>query len=601
MSSFLHEDKIKANMSWGEILRRLWPYCRRHLGLFLFVVFCLIAMTVASRTLPFVIGHAIDFGIKEKNEDYLVSMAWIYLAIQVLYTIFQFAFQFFFQSFGNRVLYYLREDLIRHVQSLPVSYFNKTPVGRTVTRITNDVGTLAELFTDGIMTMVVETIILLAILVSMILISPKLTLVTMILTPFFLWLSLRLSEQIKEILRDSKKKLSELNSFVAETINGIKVVRIYGKTRFHEARFSKLSLEYRDGLLFSIRKYALLHPIMNIFSAVTISTALTAGGFLSLTEGIAIGSLVTFILNVQDFIPPLREILEKYQQFQNSLTSCERVFQMFDETIEPSNQKISSPQVSGSIAIQNLTFRYEPNLPDVLKNVSLKIPAGSSVGLVGRTGSGKSTLITLLQRFYEAPPSTVFFDEIPIEQFSLDFIRRHVGVVQQEAFVFRGTIAENISLNDKLISRKQIESAANQIGYTSYLHRTGRHLDSQVEERGANLSSGERQIIAFARILAFAPEVLILDEATANIDSQTELVLQRASQEATRNRTSLVIAHRLSTIQACDQIVLLDQGEIKEVGTHADLLKKNGLYAQLAVSGENVILNSSSGPGIESP
>jgi ATP-binding cassette subfamily B multidrug efflux pump len=583
---FLSEDQVKSNITLGYLLKRLWPYCRRHLVLFTSVIICVIGLSVASRSLPFLIGYAIDHGIQARNLSVLYQVAWIYLGVQVLQTTFQFLYNFVFQKFGNRVLFYVREDLVRHVQSLPIDYFNKTPIGRIVTRLTNDVSNLAELFTEGVITIFVEFVFLCSILVAMSLISWKLALTTMFLTPFFIWASLKLNNQIRDILREAKKKLSVLNSFVAENFNGIKVIQLYNKAPHNRRHFQNLSGEYAGLSLSSIRAYALMQPVMNIFSAVTISSALYFGGLFHQSESIAIGSLVAFILHVQDFVPPLREILEKYQQFQNSLTSGERVFQVFDEAPEKQNEVSQAPQTwKGAIEIRNLTFRYAPSLAPVLKNLHIQIRPGQSVAIVGRTGSGKTTLISLLQRFYEPPSGTILIDQIPLEKIPFEKLRRHIGVVQQDNFVFRGTIASNISLNSTDIPIQRVERACQQVGYWDLLRQTGRDLQSPVEERGANLSVGERQLIAFARILAFEPDILILDEATANIDSHSERIIQKATAEVSKGRTSVIIAHRLSTIQNCDLILVMDQGEIKEAGSHQQLMAQGGLYFHMASAG----------------
>ncbi len=583
---FISEDQIKANISAADLLKRLWPYCRKHLGLFFAVLLSVVGLAVSSRLLPYVIGYAIDHGVKEKNLEVMKSMALAYLGLQILQTLFQFAYSYVFQLFGNRVLFYVREDLVRHIQSLPIQYFNKTPIGRIVTRLTNDVSTLAELFTDGVITIFVQFVILCSIFVAMSLISLKLALIVMCLAPVFIWASLKINNRIRDIFREAKKKLSVLNSYVAENMNGIKVIQLYNRIPRNRRHFQDLSEQYKQLSLDSVKAYALMQPVMNLFSAVTVSTALYFGGVFHESQGLQIGALVAFILHVQDFIAPLREILEKYQQFQNSLTSGERVFQVFDEVPEMEN---SNPQVPsrwlGEIEIRNLSFQYAAHLPFVLKNISLSIKPGQSVAIVGRTGSGKSTLISLLQRFYEPPLDRIRLDGTPLEQIPLHKLRTHIGVVQQDNFVFRGTIASNISLNSENIALEKIERACRQVGYWNLLQQTGRNLQSPVEERGANLSVGERQLIAFARILAFEPDILILDEATANIDSHSEKIIQQATTEVSKGRTSVIIAHRLSTIQNCDVIVVMDQGEIKELGKHAELMNQKGLYYHMASAG----------------
>ena len=595
---FMNEDKIHSDLSFRELFSKVWHFCKPHKKLFVGVVFCVVGLAVSSRSLPFLIGYAIDKGVLLKDFNLLMKIAALYLVVQIIQTCFQFLYAYVFQIFGNRVLFDIRSELVRRVQALPIQFFNKTPVGRVVTRLTNDVSTLAELFTDGVITIFVEFVILLSIVLSMALISWKLALLTLFLTPLFVWASLKISDNIRDILRNAKKKLSTLNSFVAENMNGIKVIQITNRIPRNQKRFGNLSEEYKILTLSSIRMYALMHPAMNLFNAVTVTTALYFGGFFHLETGLAIGSVVAFLMHVQDFINPMREILEKYQQFQNSLTSGERVFQVFQEIPEQQLAPIQIPKNwQQKIEFRYLNFKYEEHLPLVLKDLNFTIQPGESIAIVGRTGSGKSTLISLLQRFYPAPENSLLIGDIPIEQIPFDELRRHVGVVQQDPFIFRGTILENITMLSDEISRETAMEACRKTGYMELLERSGRHLDSHVDERGANLSVGERQLVAFARILAFSPDILILDEATANIDSQTEQILQKASFEVAKGRTSIFIAHRLSTIRNCDRIVVLDHGVIQEIGSHNELMSRKGHYYQVASMGvkSTVILSPTDG------
>ncbi|HEY8269827.1 MAG TPA: ABC transporter ATP-binding protein [Pseudobdellovibrionaceae bacterium] len=582
----MNEDIVKTKVTYPIMFQRLWPYTRRHPWMFFSVVLIIAVLTGISRLIPYIIGYAIDHGVVAKDITLFKTIGLVYLALEFSRTILSFCQTYMFQLLGNRVLYYLREDLIRHTQALPLHYFNKTPTGRTVTRIANDVSALGDLFTDGVINIFINAVTLLAIIIAMALISVKLTLITLATAPLFIYAAIALSEKIREILREQKKKLSNINSFLAENLNGIKVVQLYNRSSKNLSIFQGLSDDYRESNMSSVKAYAAMFPIMNCFTAVTISAAIYFGGWISLEGGLSIGAVVAFMMNAQDFIPPLRDILEKYQQFQNALTSAERIFTLLDE---PAEKEITGSQelnsLRGEIEIRGLNFCYEESLPLVLKNINLKIEAGESIALVGRTGSGKSTFISLLQRFYDAPAKTIEIDGRPIEEISRHAIRSHIGVVQQDNFIFRGTIADNVSLGDQSITLAQVEKALAQTGYLDLLERTGRNLQSTVEERGANLSVGERQLIAFARILAFNPDIFILDEATANIDSESELILQKATHEVMKSRTSIIIAHRLSTVRECDRIVVLREGEIMEVGSHHELMKQQGLYYQLASTG----------------
>ncbi|WII72920.1 ABC transporter ATP-binding protein [Bdellovibrio sp. 22V] len=602
--NFMHEDLVKTKITYPGLFKRLWPYARKEKVLLFSAIFAVAGGAIVARLIPALIGYAIDHGIKGKDYSVFTQVAYAYLILEIFRSCFSFANVYLFQLFGNRMLFHLREDLMGHVQRLPLQFFNKTPTGRIVTRLTNDVMSLGELFTDGVIAVFTHTVIIISVVIALAVISWKLTLVSLLLAPLFIWASFYLSNRIRDILREQKKKLSLINAFLAENLNGIKVVQLYNRVTRNRDTFSVLSNDYRETNMRSIRAYALMQPIMNLFNATTITAALYYGGLLSAEGSIAIGALVAFLMNIQDFIPPLREILEKYQQFQNSLTSAERIFTLMDEPEEYELENLHSPgMIRGELDIRNLNFQYEANLPMVLKGISLHIKPGESIALVGRTGSGKSTFISLLQRFYDAPEKSIFVDGIALERIPREEIRHHVGVVQQDNFIFRGTVRENIGLGDPRISEEQIQRACEKTGYMGLLTRTGRDLSSAVDERGANLSVGERQLIAFARILAFNPDILILDEATANIDSESEHIIQEATKEITKGRTSIIIAHRLSTIEQCDRIVVLNQGEIAEIGSHAELMKAEGLYYQFASVGvkTNVIDESANGPAGTEP
>ncbi|MBN8535433.1 MAG: ABC transporter ATP-binding protein [Deltaproteobacteria bacterium] len=599
MSDFLQEDKINTTLKYKDLFVRMTPYFRKYWLSLGAVIVMVILMAVISRLIPTLIGYAVDESLLKKNNELLIKLLFFYIGLEITHALLDLLQLYFFQKLGARVLFNLREDLITKIQSYPIDYFNKNPIGRIVTRATNDVAQIGELFSDGVVNIFVQSLTLISILIAIFIISPKIALLTLVSFPFFVYFAFELSEKIKETLRESKKKLSELNSFVAENLNGIKIVQLYNRIHRNRAQFETLSSEYKDLSLESTRNYALMMPIMNILNAVTITSAFYFIGVFGRQEFLAVGSMVAFFLHALDIVHPFREIIEKYQQFQNSLTSAERVFSMLDEPTEHHyknselNTKFSSGFSSGfsselngekfkaDIEFRNLNFSYERSSNPVLKNINLHINRNDSVAIIGKTGSGKSTLINLLQGFYKAPENSIFISHISIENIPRDFLRKKIAAVQQDNFIFKGNIWSNISLESNLISFETIEKIAIDLGIVDHLKLTGRNLFSTVEEKGANLSAGERQLIAFARILAFAPDVIILDEATSNIDSQTEQLIQVATEKIIKNRTSIIIAHRLSTIRNCNKIIILDQGRILEVGTHQQLMENSNHYREL--------------------
>lgn len=578
MTEYLQEDQVKANITLWQTLKGLWPYGKGYRRYFWISAAAVVTVGVSSRILPTLIGIAIDDGIMKNDSSMLVKMALAFLLVQSVYAVSNYIYSYYFQKFGNRLLFNLREKLHDHVQHLPVAYFDRTPTGRIVTRLTNDTENLAGLASDGLVNVVVDGIILFSIVTAMILISPLLTLATLFVTPFFIWLSLVLSNRMKVALRDSKKKFSELNSFASERINGMKTVQILNLQSAAQETYSRYSKDYRNVLMKSLRTSALLHPTMNLYNAITITIALGLGGYFSLEFGLSVGALVAFLLHVQDTIPNLREILDKYQQFQNSITSSERVFQLLDEPAEASGKIPAAANRFLDIEFRGLTFHYQPGLKPALVDLDLKIPQGTRAAVIGRTGSGKSTLISLLMKFYAAEPRELWIGGRPIEEWSTSELRSQIGLVQQDPFLFRGSLVENVTLGKEGLAAEDVKAAFEKLGYWPLLARSGRDHFFQVEERGANLSAGERQIIAFARVMVHQPQLLILDEATANIDSETEAVLQAATEVILRGRTSIVIAHRLSTIQNSDCVFVLSEGRLIESGSPKDLIDSRGMF-----------------------
>ncbi len=579
------EDKVKNKTTFTELLRRLWPQFMKEKGLFGLTMLSVLLLSIIGRLLPTIFGYAIDQGILKKDQNVIVRVAIAYFVLKICETGFVFLHSYLFAKLGNRILFDLRNSLIHHVQMLPVSFFDKNPAGRIVTRVTNDVVSLGELFTQGIIAIFSNLISMVAIVIAMMMISVKMALITLLIAPPLMLIGVHLSNLIRVVLRDSKKRLAIINSFVAENISGMRVLQLYSRLRKNSEKFQTLSQDYRDVQMRSVTLYALLWPTVNFFNATSVAMALYFGGQLAFTNAVSTGAMIAFILHVRDFITPLRVMLEKYQAFQNSLSGAERIFTLLDEKQESRDGiRLANERLKGQIEFQNLSFQYRPELPMVLENIHLLIEPGQSVALVGRTGSGKSTLISLLQKFYAYQEGEILLDGTPLRTIAQDELRRRIGVVQQDTFMFRGSIASNIGLNDDKITPEQIARAAELARCQDLLRRHQGGLSAHVEERGANLSFGERQLLAFARILAFDPDILILDEATANIDSQSEVYIQEATRNLTKGRTSIIIAHRISTVLDCDKIVVLDQGRMIEIGTHQELMAKRTMYFSLCQS-----------------
>lgn len=581
--SYFNEDSITKELSFRRLFLKIWPYLWAYKAHVVGIVIIVLLFVLVGRLLPFLFGQVIDEVIGQQRIHLLYYIAAAYLILEVLRSAFAFAQSYFMQKLGNKALYEIREQQINHVQKLPIPYFDKNPTGRTVTRVTNDISSLGELFSQGFTAIFVNSLEIVSILIALSFISIKLTLATICLAPVLIWISLFISRKIRYYFKEAKRKLATINAYTAENIGGMKVLQLFDRTQESRSYFKNISQDYRSLQLKTVGLFALLWPILEGFNVVTVATALFFGAMFLNSLGLSIGELTAFILLLQGFFRPLRIILERYNQLQNSLASADRVFQILEETPEPTNGQQLPPtaKLQGHIQIKNLSFQYSPDGPYVLKNINLEILPGENIALVGRTGSGKTTLISLLQQLYPYQKGEILVDGYELKRLSPESLRPRIGVVQQDNFIFKGTIESNISLNNPNISQSQVEWAA-QLAHCHNLLKTHRGgLQAKVEERGANLSVGERQLIAFARVLAFDPDILILDEATANIDSVNEQHIQKATETVTQGRTSLVIAHRLSTILNCDRIVLMDQGQILEIGSHNQLMALQGRYAEL--------------------
>lgn len=596
MNQDIKAEKKVRELSILRALMKLWPFVIQQKKLFFITLIAVLCSSALARIAVNVFGYAIDNGILKNNRTVVIGSVTLFLVIELTRSGLSFAYEFLFEKLGNRILFLLRQKLIQHVQSLPLPYFDKNPVGRIVTRLTNDVVGVGSLFSDGIVNVFSAMVSFAMILFSMMAISIKMTAVTLIITPPIIIISYILSQKLLGVVRASKRTIASINSFVAESIGGMRVLQLYGRIDANVEHFKKLSDDYRTKQLRAAFLYALLWPNVNLFTGVAVIAALIAGGIISQQSELSTGMIIAFILHVKAFRDPLHQILEKYIVLQNSLSSIERVYEVLNEKSEAGrpyavNSKsdienrdnefpfpIGHNRLRGDIVFHDVCFRYGPHLPNVLNNINLEIKHGESVALVGRTGSGKSTVISLLQRFYEPVSGTISIGDLDLNEIDRHFLRRQLGVVQQNTFLFQGTVADNISLGNPEISREQISRAAEMAGLSELIARQPKGLDAPVEERGSNLSFGEGQLIAFARILAYEPDILVLDEASANIDSHSEQLIQNATRKVQKSRTSIIVAHRLSTITDCDKIVVFDSGKIIEQGHHSELMARRGQY-----------------------
>jgi ABC-type multidrug transport system fused ATPase/permease subunit len=509
-------------------------------------------------------------------------MVAVYVGSVVLGFIFLFAQTYTTEYVGQRAMHDLRVEIFSHLQRQDAAYFDRNPVGRLMTRTIHDVETLNELFSTGVIGLLGDACIIFGIAGAMFLLDWKLALVTLSAFPLILYLSGFYRRRSREVYRESRLILARMNANLQENIAGIGTIQAFGQEEKSYQRFQKINTDYRDLLLRSIRYNALFFPIIEIFSALTIGLALWYGGSLILEKALEAGVIVAFIQYIQRIYHPIRDLAEKYNVMQAAMASSERIFLLLDAQpaiLNPQRPRVPASLV-GAVEFDDVWLSYRAGEP-VLKGISFQVRPGEKIALVGPTGAGKTSIISTLFRFYEVERGRVLVDGIDIREWNKQALRRHLGLVLQDVFLFSGDIATNISLGDPRVSEAQLVAAARRSQIAPFIERLPARYASRVEERGATLSQGQRQLLSFARALAFDPKILILDEATSSVDTQTEMLIQEALKELLKERTAIVIAHRLSTIKNVDRILVIHKGEVWEEGSHEALLAREGLYARL--------------------
>ncbi|MBI3556455.1 MAG: ABC transporter ATP-binding protein [Deltaproteobacteria bacterium] len=555
--------------------RRLWPYMWRHKLLMLVSTALVLLTTVCALVTPWLLGYAVDHVLVPHASRLLIPFGLMFFGADLLRavsTVFQ---NYTITLFGQRVVHQLRQDLLRQYQYYPLAEFNRTPTGRLVTRLVNDTSSLQDLFTGGFAVALGELAAVSGIIGWLIILHPRMGLTCVSVFPVMAVAAHLFSRRIREASRLSRVALSTLNGTLAENISGMWLIQLFNKKDRFRSRFEEVSRPYTRAQLQTVESFAYFQPTITILASFSMSILIWYGGFLSLSHGVTLGLLVTFMSYLQSLYAPIRDITEKYSLFVAAMTSCERIFEFMDRPREPGTDAgVATPpalQTRGHIEFRNVWFRYSETAPWVLRDLSFTLAAGERVGIVGHTGAGKTTVSALLLRFFELERGAIYVDGVDIRTIDKRALRQALGYIQQEAFLFSGTIEENILLWQEW----RRDAFARLPSHPSLL------ATSQVFEKGSNLSSGERQIVSFLRALAQNPGVLILDEATAHVDSLTERWIAQLSATAFRGRSVLIIAHRLATLKTVDRILVLHHGELVEAGTHQQLLAKRGLYHKL--------------------
>ncbi len=581
-----------------QTLRRLLSYVGPYRGLLISGAVLMLLGTAATLAEPRLFGYVIDEAIIPKDRQRLSQLALIFLAIECVRVTAMISHAYLFERMAQGVMLDLRGKLFEHMMKLPVSVYDRNPVGRLVTRVTNDVAAMAEMFSSGLVTFFGNILILVGILGWLFYLNLKLGLIAAAVLPPLIAVSIYFSGKLRVAYRDARSKLSALNAFLAENILGMRVVHLFNRQSIHRERFHRINEWYTTAQVASVRVFAYFQPSITWASAIAMALLIGFGGHEAREGLLPVGVLVAFFSYVLSLFQPMRELADKWNIFLSGMASAERIFSVLDWPTEngvPEKLEAvtATSGIRGHIRFENVWFAYdtaasgEPHW--VLRDFSCDIPAGSRLGIVGHTGAGKTTLISLLLRFYEPQKGRIFLDGKELQDYDKRSLRAAIGIVQQDVFLFSGSIAENLTFWGSTLSSPT--TTLKELGYERWTDS-----DYPLQERGGNLSMGERQVLAFSRAAVAQPSIWILDEATANIDSDMEERLGRELDRSSRGRTTLMIAHRLATVKTADRILVLNHGVLAEHGSHSELLEKNGLYSRLyryqeAVGSEQVAIH----------
>ncbi|HEY4756784.1 MAG TPA: ABC transporter ATP-binding protein [Ignavibacteriaceae bacterium] len=576
------EDEILGKAYDSHLMKRLLQYVKPYKKYVLFAIFLNIVVAALGPIRPYLTKIAVDDHINNSNYSGLLVISLLLFASLVLQAVIQYFLTYYTQYLGQKTIFDLRMQIFRHIQNLSLKFFDKTPIGRLVTRTTNDVESLNELFSSGIVMVFSDIFIIIWILAFMFFMDVPLTFVTLSVLPVLIYGTFLFRKKVRDSYRDVRFHLARLNSYMQEHITGMNVVQIFNKQKDELNRFSNINNDYRIANIKSIFYYAVFFPAVEFLSSISIGLIIWYGGGEIIRNTITIGVLFAFIQYTEMFFRPIRDLSEKYNIMQTAMASSERIFKLLDNKTfitNPANPK-NITEVKGEIEFKNVWFAYnEENY--ILKDITFKIHPGETVAIVGATGAGKTSIINILSRFYDINKGSILIDGIDIREIDKRELRKHISMVLQDVFLFSGTITSNISMSNDSIPHEKIMEAAKTVGADKFIDSLPKKYNEIVKERGATLSVGQKQLVSFARALAYNPQILILDEATSSVDTETEILIQEAIHKLLVGRTAIVIAHRLSTIQNADNIIVLHKGEIRETGTHQELLAIRGIYYKL--------------------
>ena len=574
-------DNKKFNF---KLFARLLNYVLPYKINFAFLSVAAILISVFSILNQYLLKEAVDKYITPKDYEGLIFIISVMLGVLIFQVTFQFLFVFLANILGQKVVYDLRIKLFARIIKFKMSYYDKSSVGRLVTRSVNDMETIASIFSQGLFMIVADLILMLSVLGVMIFLSIELSLIVFVILPFILIATRLFQRAMKVAFNEVRNEVANLNSFVQERISGIKEIQVFNRENIERENFVKINTKHKNAWLKTVWYNSIFFPIAEISTSITIGLLVWySGGLVGLSQtSITLGTIFLFIQLSQMLFRPLRQIADKFNTLQMGMVAANRVFKILDTSdFIVDNGENNPKKIQGKVSFKNIYFSYDSKNP-VFKNFSLDISSGEKVAIVGSTGSGKTTIINLLLRFYDIDNGDILIDKRNIKEMSIEFLRSQISLVTQNIFLFADSIYNNIVLHNKNITKEEVILAAKKIGIHNFIIKLPGGYDYNVKERGVMLSEGQKQLISFLRAYVSNPSILILDEATSSIDSKTEKLIQYATAKIIENKTSIIIAHRLSTILNSDKIIVLDKGEIKEVGRHEDLLEiQDGYYKKL--------------------
>lgn len=571
-----------------KLFKRLLSYTKPYRGTYYFVALSAILLAALAVAMPKLIKDLIDeYIIPQRMEDIYIVIS-IMVGVLLLEVLLQFSFIFYANWLGQQVIRDLRLKLFSHMLRFKMKYFDKSAVGKLVTRAVSDIETIASIFSQGLFVIISDLLKMLVVLGYMLYSSWQLTLVSLVVMPFILYATRIFQKAMKKAFEDVRNQVSNLNSFVQERVTGMKIVQIFNREKIEYEQFKEINDKHRNAWVKTVWYNSIFFPIAEMASSITIALIAFVGFKLIVANdsieqaGVSIGTIIMFITLAQMLFRPLRQIADKFNTLQMGMVAANRVFGILDTNSSIENSgSVTAQNLKGEITFEDVKFSYVDN-ELVLKGISFKVGSGDTVAIVGATGAGKSTIINLLSRFYEIDSGHILIDGTDTKDYELGSLRSEIAVVLQDVFLFADTILNNITLNDSSITEQEVVNAAKEIGVHKFISTLPGGYHYNVKERGVMLSSGQRQLIAFLRAYVSNPSILILDEATSSVDGYSEQLIQEATEKITQGRTSIVIAHRLATIKKADQIIVMDAGQIVEIGSHHELLQnENGYYKNL--------------------